>query len=112
MDILQQGNDITCLHSLDLIIDENDMDIPLSNPSNHLTHHPRCFHLISHSMEEGGERSGPKIILIGYEYRLRFHGHLPLFHFSYVARMGTSDFLVGETAAPIKEERRMPAGIN
>jgi hypothetical protein len=35
-----------------------------------------------------------------------------LLHFSYVERIGTSDILVGETAAPIKEERRMPAGIN
>jgi hypothetical protein len=26
--------------------------------------------------------------------------------------MGISDFLVGEVAAPIKEERRIPAGIN
>jgi len=26
--------------------------------------------------------------------------------------MGISDLLVGETAAPIKEERRIPAGIN
>jgi hypothetical protein len=26
--------------------------------------------------------------------------------------MGISDLLVGEVAAPIKEERRIPAGIN
>jgi hypothetical protein len=63
-------------------------------------------------MEKSGEGAIPKIILIGYEYGLRFHGHLLLFESFYATRMGISDFLVGEIAVPMKEERRIPAGIN
>jgi hypothetical protein len=63
-------------------------------------------------MEKSGERAIPKIILIGYEYGLRFHNYLPLFRSSYAKGMEISDSLVGEATAPIKEEMRMHAGIN